>query len=870
MKTQYRVMANLVIGSVVFALAYWVALNYLHSVEGKQSYLKQYYAPAVMIAQGKGFVNPDLAQAPALNEFIRMQVDSLDTAQIPDTLQLLPLSQYQLLHRHSMYALGWTWWFFGLHWDSIYYLQALLFALSTVALLTLFSQFLPGWMSFFFTLFMIWSPLQLYAIADFRDYSKAPFILGTLALMTFLIVRQRKFPVALSVAALVGIILGIGMGFRQDLLICIPLYVAQLLLFYPVAIRQSWKIRVLLIVVLVSAWGLCAAPLFSTMKNGTSSYHFIAQGMASNFNRDLQLGGAAYQLLDEYSDERAHTMISAYAHHGMGVAQGPTYWTNAYDRSGATFTLDVYKLMPADEFIRGLAATSDILSRAPFVLERNSGPVFVKGSLIDRLLQWRWAWLGWMYNRGLYIAVLAFLMLAFINVRWAFAALVTTLYLCAYQHFQFNVRHFFFLEWIPWLCLVLVIYLSIRSVLLWMKVKRKTVAEAEGEHHFSSVQLRCIKTSLATFFVLAVFMLAWAVTTFIQHKTVGTHLQRYAQAKRSALQGKVTAINNVPVIEVLDFLNPDNVTEHEKNIRVQTGMLVGEFKAETFPYTVELMYEAESPTNRFNKTITIPPASFENATSYTCYFPVYNTTDNYFGQGQRHFQGLSIQGTDPTVLLSLNAVNDLAPLTPFLTVRLPDNNPERATKRLSFHGQTRVPNLRSWESYTRNLFPNGDFEYWDGGELAGERLSLQLQAIVEQDTENIAHGNHALLQRWTASDASQSALEQFGVLSEPLDSSRMYELFVKGWNPGQGTAQVSLWQATMGTSGQWDIVPLMINRFNVTKSAGYQEYSTRFGLYPKEGETRLLVTSSMNGVSYPATVYWDAWRLTEYEEDFDL
>ena len=53
------------------------------------------YGPAVMLACGRGYVNPDSRHARALDDFLHTRTDRLSCADVPSTIAPLPLMGYQ-------------------------------------------------------------------------------------------------------------------------------------------------------------------------------------------------------------------------------------------------------------------------------------------------------------------------------------------------------------------------------------------------------------------------------------------------------------------------------------------------------------------------------------------------------------------------------------------------------------------------------------------------------------------------------------------------------------------------------------------------------------------------------------------------------
>ena len=75
------------------------------------------------------------------------------------------------------------------------------------------------------------SPLHTSYLAHLRDYSKAPFVLALVLFAARLVRGPLTFRHAALLAAGAGVLNGVAMGFRNDLLVAVPAFVGLLLVF---------------------------------------------------------------------------------------------------------------------------------------------------------------------------------------------------------------------------------------------------------------------------------------------------------------------------------------------------------------------------------------------------------------------------------------------------------------------------------------------------------------------------------------------------------------------------------------------------------------------------------------------------------------
>ncbi|HMK96166.1 MAG TPA: hypothetical protein VK425_01405, partial [Acidimicrobiales bacterium] len=129
-----------------------------------------------------------------------------------------------------MTLIGLIWRVFGISWAAVIPLFSLFYG-ATVALYYAVSRLLVGRiLSTALSLALSISPVQLAMLTNFRDFSKAPFILAAI-LLGAMVARRRLSPRGLvSVSVLAGVVTGIGLGFRPDILETAPFFVVAVLI----------------------------------------------------------------------------------------------------------------------------------------------------------------------------------------------------------------------------------------------------------------------------------------------------------------------------------------------------------------------------------------------------------------------------------------------------------------------------------------------------------------------------------------------------------------------------------------------------------------------------------------------------------------
>ena len=86
---------------------------------------------------------------------------------------------------------------------------------------------------------MVVSPVQLANLPHLRDYSKAPFTVALVMILVALVLRPRRTRDVLLLSLGYGLVMGVGYGFRTDLLVDIPPFLISVALFLPVGVFRN-------------------------------------------------------------------------------------------------------------------------------------------------------------------------------------------------------------------------------------------------------------------------------------------------------------------------------------------------------------------------------------------------------------------------------------------------------------------------------------------------------------------------------------------------------------------------------------------------------------------------------------------------------
>jgi len=433
----------------------WVAPAELRA-SGQQPYFYQAeFGPAVALSCGLGLTN--LESNEALAAFLLLKTDRFSCNQLPADVSTRPLNQLQAVSRYLEESVATVWAARGISWSGLDVLYAVLSAVVAGALFGLFRIAMNGFTAMAGTLLVISSPLHVDNLPHLRDYAKAPFLLVLLLLMALMIVGAVRVRRLATLAAVAGLVLGIGLGFRNDLLITIP----PLLVILVLLVRRGYpyKVRLGCVGLFLSVFLAAGAPIIRAYGAGNNSGHFVMLGMMAPFDMPLGIRPGPYEIGPFYDDMYAAAQISSEVDHTRATSALRQIGSADYDRATTHVLLRVVRLLPADLLIRAWSASLQVLV-APFTPQAARLPVAY--------------WWGWLNPRGavsgyvpslapvvpgLTIAVLIGLALR----HWKFAvglAIFIAVFLGG-AALQFHDRHYFYLGFVGWWIVLVAVSASV-------------------------------------------------------------------------------------------------------------------------------------------------------------------------------------------------------------------------------------------------------------------------------------------------------------------------------------------------------------------------------------------------------------------------
>jgi len=267
------------------------------------------------------------------------------------------------------------------------------------------------------TLPLIFSDLHLRNALHPAEYVKAPFFLACLFFVGLIVGRNLDRRRAFVCSAVAGVAAGLGIGFKTDVLICVPIAVVAIAAFAPrfIDIRQ----RVVAVAIFLSAVALVGWPVLNAQFSGSEGSLFPVQvlgGMYSTFD-DTYAEPALYDYGVRFDDTHIVYLINSYDQRVNGAVSYAEFYSKQLQHAATQLVVDLDRTFPSDFLLRAFAAPVRVLKLGRF-------------GVVAALL------------------VLPALLLFDLRLGCCVAFLMCTA--VGYTSLVLQPKHFFHLEWVPW------------------------------------------------------------------------------------------------------------------------------------------------------------------------------------------------------------------------------------------------------------------------------------------------------------------------------------------------------------------------------------------------------------------------------------
>ncbi len=409
----------------------------------------------VLVACGQGFMRPAQRLEP-LADFVRMRVPGFSCEDLPANLQVRDPRGMAYKHLYLLSSIAATWIVAGsVTWAALSPLLGVFFGTAITLAYCLFRLGMGRRLAALGSLALIVSPLHLAHLFNFRDYSKAPFILALILIMGRLATRTMGKTAVLCLSAAAGALLGFGFGFRADMPIVIPAFVTTLFVFLPGRVFGRLRLKAGALILFLGCFVLAGWPMIERRASSHRLFHAALVGFTDDRLEGIGVSSPLYSLGGDgaQKDRFITTIVNANARRTYGE-QLP-----AYKRISTEYYFEVARTFPADMLLLAYASTLKVLE-LPFMnpVDHASLPntgvflpdqPFPAGIDSEAIRGFYRLWIGALsmfQGAGFILAVAALLLVAAKDLRLAAFLLFCILYFGGYPAIQFETRHFFHLE----------------------------------------------------------------------------------------------------------------------------------------------------------------------------------------------------------------------------------------------------------------------------------------------------------------------------------------------------------------------------------------------------------------------------------------
>jgi len=633
------------IAAAVFCAAAALGSAYVATWGGVAMYWQEVFAPAVCVACGMEPANPYFDDVPELEDFLYQRADTFDCAVLQregihwipfdpgdrsfDELQAShPLREFpgfiwwQHFHWYLLWTVAQCWKLFGVSWASLWPLFGLLYGLTAVAAYGLFRLAARPVPALAFTLLLVCSPLHLEQLPHLRDYGKAPFFLFALLGAGWLIKRERGWPRLLGVSASVGLLLGIGVGFRQDVAIALAAFAGSVAAFYPAPLRASWTKRLAAAALCIVLFQLAGYPILAVLAKQNNAPHDTLIGFQDYCHQRLGVGHPNYDYGDPFKDEHTRAAVARYALDFHDSPEPLRHYSARYDAMGRAYFLEIARHFPADLVTRAFASVLRVLDeqrpRGPLPegwYDSALAPLFHAREAAASVLDWG----------SRYTAVLAILLLAAVRPAWGLAALCLLYLYAGYPSLRFSTRHVFHLEFLPfWIS---ALFLHSAWVGVWMmKARGQLDEEARRRLALPTARVAVRNAACVGLAALALTFLPWQALKAWQDPQVAGLLRQYEGAPREELYYEQAPRQ----ADGTGFMRYRIGWDHfagQRGLTSRCEVLAIRLAPGEAPLDLEFIFEAEDDHYDFSRKLAVPAGG-----PATVYFPAYFAGNNRFSE----------------------------------------------------------------------------------------------------------------------------------------------------------------------------------------------------------------------------------------------
>ncbi len=363
---------------------------------------------------------PDLTALRALPQwqaFIEQKIEYFPCSAIAG----IPLVEVGISWQRQEYfhvALG-TWFrIVGPKIDGFITFQSAMFAVTCAVAYLIFRLGMGRAVALACTAGLVWSRLHLWSAGLPIEYAKAPFILATVWLCGVVLRRDALGKPVWAPAMAAGLAGGVGIGFKADVLVAVPLAIFTILVFVRSGPVGSYR-KTIATVCVIAGVAIGGGRIIHRDLVAPQGSLFAVQILGGQDWRTeaLHAENPQYDYGLLFDDSHMTVLINNYGRRVLGTAESVWFFSREMQHISSRLLIDFWSTFPGDLVLRVIAATLRVLQ-------------------LNGLG-------GWVAVAGLFVVFSSS-----VRVGWFVAAV--TMFLSAFVSLVFQRRHIFHLEFISW------------------------------------------------------------------------------------------------------------------------------------------------------------------------------------------------------------------------------------------------------------------------------------------------------------------------------------------------------------------------------------------------------------------------------------
>ena len=598
----------------------WLYVDHVIASGGLPHFYQDQFGAAVMRACGHGYVGPDDERVPALHAFLQLETRQLSCASLPAQVPTEKLTSMQVAFRYQLESVAAVWRWRGVGWNTLGPLYGFFYGATIALSYAVFRLGAGRILATLLSFALACSTLHLIHLPHFRDYSKAPFVLAVVLLLAVVMRSAANTRRLLMLAAAYGIVVGVGVGFRNDLLIALPPFVAVLAFFMPGRLTARLLPKAGAIAICLTAFAVTISPMWSLYRTGGGNgmSHVTLLGFVAPFDASLGVTtGGLYEWGHVYKDEYVQATVDNYAARLNQSQRFLQLYGVDYDRYAELYRNETVRTFPADMLVRLYASALNVMA-LPYNATSVAKPTYITDTTLRRLYRVREGVLRLLGQVWLWTVPISLAMIAARSVRVAILLLGALIYLAGYPALQFDERHYFHLEFMPWAALGFFLQTAgTTGYRLWQQ--RRSQPGSAGvmlaEARRAVVPAAVVAAALLTLWVPLAALRAY------QQPRVKAMLAQYLAADREPIALNPKQEGSGHTILLMPRAAAD---EEVVNTPVTVDYVVAEFAAgacELLKLDVSFQYYATESTFDFSRTVQVRPPLDSGVTRL--FFPAY-------------------------------------------------------------------------------------------------------------------------------------------------------------------------------------------------------------------------------------------------------